>query len=301
MIDVIIIGAGCAGLSAAIYVQRAGKQSLVLEANTYGGQIVNTLDIENYPGIAHISGFDFANNLYQQAQNLGTQFAFEEVLEVKDFKDYKEVKTNANTYQAKAIIIATGLQRRKLQLPKEDTLSGRGISYCATCDGAFFKGQDVAINGGGNVALEDAEYLTRFCRKVYLIHRRDTFRADQAEVDKLKDKTNIEYVLNSQVTKLNGETKLESIEVTDRDGNQKTLDVVALFIAIGQIPMNQIFKGLVNMDEAGFIVTDEQCRTSVEGIYAAGDCRQKTIRQLATAASDGAIAALNACNAKGGY
>ena len=280
MIDVIIIGAGTAGLSAAIYVQRAGKKALVLEESTYGGQIINTADIENYPGIKHISGFDFATDLYNQAKDLGTNFAFEGVVKIENHENEKVVYTTKNEYHAKAIIIATGMKRRELGIEREKELTGKGVSYCATCDGMFFRGKDVAVNGGGNVAVEDAEYLTRFCNRVYIIHRRDEFRADEAEV-----------------VKLNGDDRLHSIEVTDKNtGETTTLNVDALFVAIGQIPMNQIFSDIIELDEHGFIKTDEECRTSVKGIYAAGDCRVKTVRQLTTAASDGAIAALNACN-----
>ena len=292
MIDVIIIGAGTAGLSAAIYVQRAGKKALVLEESTYGGQIINTVDIENYPGIKHISGFDFATELFNQAKDLGTTFAFEGVVKIE-----KVVYTAKNEYHAKAIIIATGMKRRELGIDREKELIGKGISYCAICDGMFFRGKDVAVNGGGNVAVEDVEYLTRYCNRVYLIHRRDEFRADEAEVVKLNGKENLVKIMNSTVTKLNGEERLQSIDVTNKNtGETKTLNVDALFIAIGQIPMNQIFSEIVELDEYGFIKADEECRTSVKGIYAAGDCRVKSVRQLTTAASDGAIAALNACN-----
>ena len=297
MVDVIIIGAGTAGLSAAIYVQRAGKKALVLEESTYGGQIINTADIENYPGIKHISGFDFATDLYNQAKDLGTTFAFEGVVKIENCEDEKVVYTTKNEYHAKAIIIATGMKRRELGIEHEKELIGKGVSYCATCDGMFFRGKNVAVNGGGNVAVEDAEYLTRFCKRVYIIHRRDEFRADEAEVVKLDGKENLVKVMDSTVTKLNGDDRLHSIEVTDKNtGETKTLNVDALFVAIGQIPMNQIFSDIVELDERGFIKTDEECRTSAKGIYAAGDCRVKTVRQLTTAASDGAIAALNACN-----
>ena len=297
MIDVIIIGAGTAGLSAAIYVQRAGKKALVLEESTYGGQIINTVDIENYPGIKHISGFDFATELFNQAKDLGTTFAFEGVVKIENREDEKVVYTAKNEYHAKAIIIATGMKRRELGIDREKELIGKGISYCAICDGMFFRGKDVAVNGGGNVAIEDVEYLTRYCNRVYLIHRRDELRADEAEVVKLNGKENLVKIMNSTVTKINGEERLQSIDVTNKNtGETKTLNVDALFIAIGQIPMNQIFSEIVELDEYGFIKADEECRTSVKGIYAAGDCRVKSVRQLTTAASDGAIAALNACN-----
>lgn len=294
MKDMIIVGAGTAGLSAAIYAQRSGLKALVLEGNTYGGQIVNTPDIENYPGIAHISGFDFATNLYQQALDLGAKVQYEKVVEVIDDGEIKTVKTTKNEYQTKALILATGLVRRHIGLPNEDRFMGKGVSYCATCDGAFFKNKVVAVNGGGNVALEDAQYLADLCEKVYVIHRRDAFRAEQAEINRILEKKNIECVYDSTVTKLNGNDHLESIEVRDKEGNTRQLDVAALFVAIGQIPLNEAFKNIVDLDESGYIKADELGYTNHPGIFAAGDCRVKSLRQLATAASDGANAATSA-------
>lgn len=294
MKDMIIVGAGTAGLSAAIYAQRSGLKALVLEGNAYGGQIVNTPDIENYPGIAHISGFDFATNLYQQALDLGAKVQYEKVVEVIDDGEIKTVKTTKNEYQTKALILATGLVRRHIGLPNEDRFMGKGVSYCATCDGAFFKNKVVAVNGGGNVALEDAQYLADLCEKVYVIHRRDAFRAEQAEINRILEKKNIECVYDSTVTKLNGNDHLESIEVRDKEGNTRQLDVAALFVAIGQIPLNEAFKNIVDLDESGYIKADELGYTNHPGIFAAGDCRVKSLRQLATAASDGANAATSA-------
>ena len=294
MKDMIIVGAGTAGLSAAIYAQRSGLKALVLEGNAYGGQIVNTPDIENYPGIAHISGFDFATNLYQQALDLGAKVQYEKVVEVIDDGKIKTVKTTKNEYQTKALILATGLVRRHIGLPNEDRFMGKGVSYCATCDGAFFKNKVVAVNGGGNVALEDAQYLADLCEKVYIIHRRDSFRAEQAEINRILEKKNIECVYDSTVTKLNGNDHLESIEVRDKEGNTRQLDVAALFVAIGQIPLNEAFKNIVDLDESGYIKADELGYTNHPGIFAAGDCRVKSLRQLATAASDGANAATSA-------
>ena len=294
MKDMIIVGAGTAGLSAAIYAQRSGLKALVLEGNAYGGQIVNTPDIENYPGIAHISGFDFATNLYQQALDLGAKVQYEKVVEVIDDGKIKTVKTTKNEYQTKALILATGLVRRHIGLPNEDRFMGKGVSYCATCDGAFFKNKVVAVNGGGNVALEDAQYLADLCEKVYVIHRRDAFRAEQAEINRILEKKNIECVYDSTVTKLNGNDHLESIEVRDKEGNTRQLDVAALFVAIGQIPLNEAFRNIVDLDESGYIKADELGYTNHPGIFAAGDCRVKSLRQLATAASDGANAATSA-------
>lgn len=294
MYDIIIIGAGPAGLTAAIYARRASKKVLVLEAKTYGGQIINTLDIENYPVAAHISGFDFATKLYNQAKDLGTEIVFEKVIEIKNNGLEKEVLTSKNTYQAKAIIIATGSDNRKLGLDNEDELIGKGISYCATCDGAFYKNKDVAVVGGGNTALEDALYLTDIVNKVYLIHRRDEFRGEESTVNKLKEKENVEFIYNSNVTKLNANEKLESIEVTNKDGSKKTIAVSGLFVAIGRIPENENFKALINVDDFGYVIAKEDCKTNIDGIFVAGDNRTKEVRQLVTATSDGAISATNA-------
>ncbi|MBQ3298314.1 MAG: thioredoxin-disulfide reductase [Bacilli bacterium] len=294
MYDIIIIGAGPAGMTAAIYGKRALKSVLILEAITYGGQIINTLDIENYPVEAHISGFDFATKLYNQVIDLGAEIKYEKVTEIIDKNEYKEVMTSKNTYQAKTIIIATGADNRKLGLENENDLIGKGISYCATCDGNFFKKKDVAVVGGGNTALEDALYLSSIANKVYLIHRRDQFRGDQSVVEKLKEQDNVEFVYNSNVTKLIADESLASIEVTNKDGSTKNIPVKGLFIAIGKVPENENFKNLINVDEAGYIIADESCHTNIPGIFVAGDTRNKELRQLVTATADGAIAATEA-------
>lgn len=294
--DMIIVGAGTAGLSAAIYGARAGKKVLVLEANTYGGQIVRSPEVENYPGIAHISGYEFAQNLYEQAVNLGAEVEFENVVEIRADGREKYVVTEDNEYTALSVILATGAINRPLGVEGEDDFVGAGISYCATCDGAFFKGKDVAVVGGGSTALEDALFLSVYCRKVYLIHRRDAFRGEQKYVDNLKTKDNIEFVLNSQVTALHGDSFLEAVEVKDKvSGETRTILVSGLFVAIGQMPQNDSFANLIQLDKSGYIAAGEDCRTNVEGIFTAGDCRTKTVRQLTTAASDGATAALAAC------
>lgn len=292
--DIIIIGAGPAGLTSAIYAKRANKNVLVLEAKSYGGQIINTLDIENYPANEHISGFDFATNLYNQAKNLGAEIKYEKVVDINNLGKEKEVITTKNTYKTKTIIIATGSENRKLGLPNEDEFASKGISYCATCDGAFYKEKTVAVVGGGNTALEDALYLADLASKVYLIHRRDEFRGEESTINLLKEKDNIEFLYNSNVTKLNTKDRLESIEVTSNDGETRTIDVDALFIAIGRIPENQNFAKLINLDNAGYIISNEYCHTNVEGIFVAGDNRVKELRQLVTATSDGAIAAVEA-------
>ncbi|MBQ9544107.1 MAG: FAD-dependent oxidoreductase, partial [Clostridia bacterium] len=236
MFDVIVIGAGAAGLTAAIYVRRAGKRVLVLEGLSYGGQIINTPDIENYPAAPHISGFDFATRLYEQAKQLGAQIAFEKVVGVKDKDGIKEVVTSKNSYEAKALIIATGSQNKKLGLPKEDDFIGKGVSYCATCDGAFYRKKTVAVVGGGNTAVEDALYLSDLAEKVYIIHRRDQFRADERSVESLKSKTNVELVLDSVVTELLGSDRLEGIITLKKDGSLREIKADGLFVAVGRNP-----------------------------------------------------------------
>lgn len=292
--DIIVVGAGPAGLTSAIYGARSSKKVLVLEANTYGGQIINTLDIENYPANNHISGYDLATNMFNQAKELGTIIKFEKVIEIKSNSKYKEVITNSNKYKCRALILATGNENRKLGLSNEDSLLGKGVSYCATCDGAFYKDKIVAVVGGGNTALEDALYLTNICKKVYLIHRRDTFRGEVSTLNKLKGKNNIEFIYNSNVTMLNAKDTLNSIEVTDNNGNKKELEVSAIFIAVGRIPENQNFAKLIKLDDKGYIIAKENCHTNRKGIFVAGDARTKDLRQLVTATSDGAIAACEA-------
>ena len=297
MYDIIIVGAGPAGLTAGIYARRASKKVLILEALVYGGQIINTLDIENYPAAPHISGYDFATNLYNQTKELGAEILFEKVIDIKDNKSFKEVITNKNIYKGKTIILATGSENRKLRLENEDELVGKGVSYCATCDGGFYKGKDVAVIGGGNTAIDEAIYLTDIVNKVYLIHRSEKLRADEVLIEKLKSKDNVEFIYNSNVTKLitgKNSNKLQSIEVTNRVGNTKVIEISGIFIAVGRIPENQNFAKIINLDSAGYIVAGEDCHTNIDGIFAAGDNRVKRLRQLVTATSDGAIAATEA-------
>lgn len=293
MYDIIIVGAGPAGLTAAIYARRAEKKVLVLEANTYGGQIISTLDIENYPGERHISGYDFATKLYNQAKDLGAEVVFEKVVDIKN-GDEKEVITNKNSYKGKTVILATGSFNRKLGLDKEDEFIGKGISYCATCDGAFYKNKDVAVAGGGNTALQDALYLSDIVNKVYIIHRRDSFRGAEKTFNELKEKDNVIFIYNSTVTKLNGTDKLESIDVKDNNDNTANINVDGLFIAIGRIPENRSFAKLIDLDDLGYAKAGEDCHTNVDGIFVAGDNRVKTLRQLVTATGDGGVAATEA-------
>lgn len=297
MFDLIIVGAGTAGLSAAIYGVRAGKSVLVLEGAAYGGQIINTPEIENYPGIKKISGFEFATNLYNQAKELGAEIRFEKVLSVQEKNGHKIVVTKDKEYEAKAVILATGAKNRNLGIEKEQELVGKGVSYCATCDGMFYRGKVVAVNGGGNTAVEDATFLSEYVEKVYVIHRRDSFRADKAEVDRLVARKNVELVLNSTIKALESDASgLTGILVVDKDGKERRIQVDGLFVAIGQAPDNEAFRNEVDLDSKGYISAGEDCSTKTEGIFTAGDCRTKAVRQLATAASDGAVAALAAVN-----
>lgn len=286
MYDVIIVGAGVSGLTASIYGIRAGKKVLVFEKSNYGGQIINASLVENYPGIDKISGYDLATNLYNQAINLGVEVKYEEVIKINS----NEVITNNNKYLAKDIIIATGCNNKKLGLDNEDKLIGKGISYCATCDGNFYKGKVVAVVGGGNTALEDAIYLSKLASKVYLIHRRDTFRGEAKYVDELKNTSNVEILLNSSVTKINGDTKLDSILVDDKE-----LKVDGLFIAIGQIPNSSLVENILELDKYGYIKSDDT-KTNIDNIYVSGDVRSKEVRQLTTATSDGTISMMNIIN-----
>lgn len=296
MYDIIIIGAGTAGLSAAIYGVRAGKKVLVLESASYGGQIVTSPEVENYPGIKKISGFEFATNLYEQAMELGAEIEIARVTQIREDGVQKFVVTEEKEYACRAVILASGAKNRPLGLAKEQELIGRGISYCATCDGAFYKGKTVAVNGGGNTALEDAAFLTGYCEKVYLIHRRDSFRGEHKQVEALRQKENLEFVLDANIVKLIAEDRLKAIEVQNTKTKEtRVIEVSGLFVAIGQMPENSVFSPPVRLDQAGYIVAGEDCKTNVDGIFAAGDCRTKTVRQLATAAADGAVAALAAC------
>ena len=295
MYDIAIVGAGPAGLSAAIYAQRAGKKTVLFEAYTYGGQIINTPKIENYPGIKDISGFDYATGLFDQALSFGAEIVFEQVTAVNK-SDCFVITTTAGTYEAQAVIIATGAKNRHLGLEKEEALTGRGISYCATCDGAFFKGKNVAVNGGGNTAIEDATFLSGYCSKVYVIHRREGFRAEEGSLQALREKDNVEFVLNATITDLIGEDKLSAVVVTDKLSGQKSeIAVDGLFIAIGQVPDNAVFSEIAELDQSGYVLSGEDCTTKTPGLFTAGDCRTKHVRQLVTAASDGAVAALAAC------
>ena len=289
MYDIIIIGAGPAGLTSALYALRANKKVLVLESKTYGGQILKASIVENYPAIKSITGFEYATSLYNQVMDLGLEYKNETVTHISE---EKEVTTDKGKYQANAVIIATGSENRNLNIPNEKEFIGKGVSYCATCDGNFYKDKTVAVNGGGNTALEDALYLSNIAKKVYLIHRRETFRGEIKYIEELKKKDNIEFILNKTISKINGKENLESITITDNNNNEEEINIDGLFIAIGQEPKNQIFTNVVDINEKGYIISEDGVHTKTKGIYVAGDAREKILRQLTTAVSDGSIAAV---------
>lgn len=295
MTDIIIIGAGCAGLTAAIYAQRAGLRTVLLEEHFYGGQIAISNEIENYPAIPSITGPELAQQIYGQAESLGAQIRFETVTQVELSASPKVVMTHADRYEARAVIIANGVKRRRLGCPGEAEFTGRGVSYCATCDGAFFRGKDVAIVGGGNTALEDALFLANVCCTVYLIHRRDAFRGEKALADRVRQRENIKIQYDSAVAEIRGENAVSSVVIENtKTGDRQELPVSAVFVAIGLIPENDLFSRQLPLDENGYFVAGEDCRTPLDGVFVAGDCRSKLLRQIITAASDGAVAGYQA-------
>ncbi len=293
MVDVLIIGAGPAGITAAIYALRAGLSVVICEKNVYGGQTAIIDEIENYPGIKKISGADFSSKLYEQVVALGAKFIFDEVTKV-DFvsnNDLKEVNLKSSeSITAKTVIIANGLKRRKLGCKGEEKFFGRGVSYCASCDGAFFKGKKVAVVGGGNTALEDAIYLSNICSKVTMIVRKDHFRGEKILSDVVKNIKNIEIKFNSNIQEISGDKKVEKITILKNIDETYDEAIDGVFIAIGYSPDNDLYKGQIEMNESGYFKSDETCCTNVEGVYVAGDCREKQLRQIVTAVSDGAIA-----------
>ena len=294
MVDLIILGAGTAGLSAAIYGVRAGLSVQIIESGIYGGQIVNSPDVDNYPGIASISGFDFVQNLHNHAAGLGVKITSDTIFDIQLQGSVKKLISKKQVYEAKTVILATGASHRKLGCPGEEALAGRGVSYCATCDGAFFRGKDVAIAGGGNTALEDALFLSNNCRKVYLIHRREEFRAHKTVVEAVKARENIELVLNYTVSEIRGTDAVESVLLAHAaNGPERELAVSGIFVAIGLDPNTKLFASQVEL-ENGYVKAGENCHTNVPGVFAAGDVRTKDLRQLITAASDGAVAAVEA-------
>lgn len=292
--DIIIIGAGIAGMTAAIYAKRAGKEVLILEEKIHGGQIINTFNIANWPGETKISGVDLSQKIYQQLNDLGVKIEYESAIKVTKLDDGKfEIKTEETEYCGRAVIIATGSNERKIEVAGEEKYIGRGVSYCATCDGAFYKDKNVAIVGGGNTAFYDALYLADLCKKIYLVHRRNEFRADVALVKKVQAKGNVEFLTPYEPVEVIGDKKVTGLEIHNKD-EKKSLEVDGVFIAVGRTPNTKIFIGLVDLDDGGYIISSENCHTSCRGVFAAGDVRVKNLRQLVTAASDGAVAASEA-------
>ena len=291
--DTIIIGGGPGGYTAALYAARAGFSALVLEKLSPGGQMATTDQIDNYPGFPQgVNGFELALEMQKGAQRFGAQTELAEVLRVDLRGPVKEVVTQKETYRAPTVVLATGASPRELGLPGERELRGRGVSYCATCDGMFYRGKTVAVVGGGNTAAADVLYLSRLCEKVYLIHRRDQLRASRVYLEPLKHAENVEILWDSQVTELlYGETLTGAKVRNKKTGETRELSLDGLFLAVGQLPNTQLFQGQVELDAAGYVVADETTRTNLPGVFAVGDLRQKPLRQVVTAAADGAVAA----------
>lgn len=296
MYDLIIIGSGPAGLSAAIYGKRAGLKLLVIEkAPMSGGQVLNTYEVDNYLGMPGINGFDMAMQFRAHADKLGVEFREGRVISISVQGDSKLITLEGELLEAKTVILATGAEHAHLNVSGEEQLTGRGVSYCATCDGAFFKGRTVAVVGGGDVALEDAVYLARTCEKVYLIHRRDELRGAQILQQELKALSNVEILYSHIVTEIQGEDAVESLRIKNvKSGEISRLAVAGVFVAVGIHPDTELVKGMVDCDEGGYILAGEDCATNVPGLYAAGDIRRKPIRQIVTAVADGANAAVAA-------
>ncbi len=294
--NTVIIGAGIAGLTASVYLRRAAKTVLLIEGNSPGGQITLSPNVENYPAVSAISGAELAERIVGQAESLGANIEYDTVISVEKTSDgIFLIKTEYGEFASQTVIIATGLKHRQLEAAGADRFKGGGISYCAVCDGSFFRGLDVAVIGGGNTALSEAIYLADICKNVYLVHRRDAYRAESAVVERMKAKSNIVRVENSVVASVNGTLRVESVTVKSvLDGSLRDIPVCGIFVALGHIPLNKPFENITRLDGEGFIAADESCTTDTDGVFVAGDCRTKSVRQLTTAAADGAVAALAA-------
>lgn len=292
--DIIVIGGGPSGMTSALYALRSGKSVLILEKENFGGQIANSPRVENFPSIKEISGLNFSDQLFTQITDLGAEFELEEVKEVTKDEGIFTVKTNYNSYQAKAVIIATGVTHRRMNLPKEDDLIGKGISFCAVCDGAFYKGQEVFLIGDANSALQYALLLVNYCPKVHMFTLFDKFFGDQVLIDRVRNNEAIEVTHNMNLVEYKGENELTGLVFENTiDKSRREFPTNNVFIAIGQVPHNEVFQNLVDLDK-GYIITDDNMMTKTEGLFAVGDTRKKQIRQLVTACNDGAIAALAA-------
>ena len=292
MVDIIIVGSGPAGMSAAVYGKRAGLSVLVIEKVYYGtGQVAESSHVDNYLGIPGISGYELGEKFRSHAEGLGVEFKDGEVIRFEKAADrwYVHLK-NGQTLESKTVVYAAGAAHRHLGVPGEEEFSGKGVSYCATCDGAFFKGKDVAVVGGGNTAMDDAIYLADICNKVYLVHRRDVFRGDATTLTKLKETENIELVVTAKVQEVKGEQVVTALQLEDG----RSLEVSGVFVAVGMQPATSMLQGIVLMDDNGYIIADETGKTSAAGFFAAGDVRTKELRQIITAVADGANAATSA-------
>lgn len=294
MYDVIIIGGGPAGLSAAIYTARALKKTLIIEEANFGGQITQALEVENYPGYEKISGMELGEKMYNQATRLGAKSIYGTVSKIIKENDIFTVTVGQKEYTSKVLIYGAGARPRKLGVKEEKEYLGSGLSYCATCDGAFFKGKTVCIVGGGNTAIDEALYLANICEKVYLIHRRDTFRAEPIKVNILKERKNVEFITNAQILEIKGKNKIEKL-VLNKENKKETIEIDGVFVAIGHVPNTELIKNIVPLNDNGYIKTNHELETSLPGFYAVGDVREKQIRQLTTATNDGTIAAISAC------
>ncbi len=294
MYDIIIIGAGPAGLTAAIYARRAGKSCLIIERGAFGGQIALSPKLENYPGFTEISGAEFSDRLVEQALNLGAEVELDEVTAIGERDGMKTVTTLSGEFEAKALVIAAGAKHRRLGIGREEELTGMGVSYCAVCDGAFFKGLTVAVVGGGSSALQDAIMLSDSCEKVYLVYR-SSLRGEKQLVDILRRRENVEFVPGAVVTELEGDMELEAVKLSTPEGERR-IELQGLFVAVGYAPDNAPFASLVELDEGGYAASGEDCLSRTPGVYVAGDCRSKAVRQVTTAVGDGAVAALAACH-----
>ncbi len=295
MYDIIIIGGGPAGLTAALYACRANKKTLVIEKETFGGQITFSPKVENIPGFISLTGNEFAEKLVEQVLEQGADVESCEAIEIRD-REIKTVVTDDGEYQGKSVIIATGAKHRMLGIDGEERFVGEGISFCAVCDGAFYKNKTVAVVGGGNSALQEAILLSDTAKKVYVVQNLDFFTGEKKLVEQLEQLENVEIILGVTVDSFVGDNELEGIVIKNSAGETRKLELDGLFVAIGLIPQNEAFKNVVKLDVRGYAEVDESCETKTKGIFVAGDCRTKKIRQVTTAAADGAIAALAACD-----
>ena len=293
--DIAIVGAGPAGMTAALYAVRAGRRVLLLEGEMYGGQIVQSRLVENYPGAPNINGAELAMKMMEPLTALGVEPTYGAVERVEREADGFSILAGGQRYFARAVILATGTGHRKLGVAGEERLIGGGVSFCATCDGMLFRGREVAVIGGGNTAVQDALVLAELCSRVYLIHRRDAFRAEAQLMARMEKAENIELITDTVVTEMRGGMRLESLMLRNqKSGEERELLVSGAFLAIGSVARNESVRGLVELDEGGYVVANGECQTNVAGLFAAGDCRKKSVRQLTTAVSDGTVAALGA-------